>query len=115
MLNLTKQERLVLMCLSFIMLIGSALQYAFKKIPHLNRIVEVVDSDRVFLKVDINTAGLKELVEIPYIGKVRAGQIIEHRRQHGGFQSPERLKDVKGIGPATYKKIAPFIKVRNRL
>jgi len=29
-----------------------------------------------------------------------AAAIIEHRRQHGPFKSPDGLLDVRGIGPA---------------
>ncbi len=69
-------------------------------------------TSRLYKKVDINTADFKQLVEIPYIGKVRAEEIIQHRRQHGKFRTVDQLKNIKGIGPSTYKKIAPFIKVQ---
>ncbi len=109
--HLTKQERLVLICLSLIIFMGSGLQYALKKHPQLGRIVEFIEGDQAFLKVDLNTATREELMEIPYIGKTRAEQILQYRRRHGDFKKIDHLQEVKGIGPATYKKIAPFIKI----
>lgn len=48
--------------------------------------------------VDINTAGLEELMSLPGIGEVRAGAILDHRAEHGPFRYPEDLIRVDGIG-----------------
>lgn len=31
------------------------------------------------------------------------------RKQHGGFQRPEELMNVKGIGEKSYAKLKPFL------
>ena len=49
-------------------------------------------------RVNINTAGLEELITLPGIGEVRARAIIDDREQNGPFRYPEELTRVKGIG-----------------
>lgn len=48
--------------------------------------------------VDVNTAGLEELMTLPGIGEVRAQAILDYRAEHGPFRCPEDLIQVKGIG-----------------
>ena len=48
--------------------------------------------------VDVNTAGLEELMALPGIGAARARAILEYRDAHGPFRYPEDLIRVKGIG-----------------
>ena len=49
-------------------------------------------------RVNVNTAGLEELMTLPGIGEVRARAIIDDREQTGPFRYPEDLTRVKGIG-----------------
>ena len=49
-------------------------------------------------QVNINTAGLEELMALPGIGEVRARAILDDREQNGPFRYPEELTRVKGIG-----------------
>lgn len=48
--------------------------------------------------VDINTAGLEELMLLPGIGQVRAQAILDWREEHGPFKYVEDLIQVPGIG-----------------
>lgn len=62
--------------------------------------------------VNINTATQAELEALPRIGPSIAQRIIEYRNTHGPFKAIEEIKNVSGIGDATFEAIAPFITVK---
>lgn len=56
-------------------------------------------------KVDINSADAATLAaELVGIGPAKAKAIVDYREKNGPFATPESLKDVAGIGEATYEK-----------
>ena len=59
--------------------------------------------------VNVNTAGVDELMSLPGIGEVLAQRIVEHRRAHGLFRRPEDLEAVHRIGPRTVERLRPLI------
>ncbi len=69
------------------------------------------DNTNEFALIDINSAGEEELQLIPRIGPVLAQRIIQYRQENGRFGRVEELKQVKGIGRATFKKIIPYITI----
>ncbi len=56
-------------------------------------------------KVNINTAGIDELVTLPGVGRAYAQRIIEYRDKNGPFKRVEDLLNVRGIGEKTFAKI----------
>lgn len=50
--------------------------------------------------IDINTASVMELLELPGVGPVLAQRIVDHRTERGSFATVEDLLDVPGIGEA---------------
>jgi competence protein ComEA len=68
---------------------------------------EVTTPDRV----NINTASAAELETLPHIGPSRAQNILAYREAHGPFNAIEEIKNVKGIGDATFADLAPLITV----
>jgi competence protein ComEA len=56
------------------------------------------------VKLDVNTASLPELLNIPGVGPVIAQRIIEARP----FKSADDLRNVKGIGVKKFEKLRPL-------
>ncbi len=63
------------------------------------------------LLVNLNTADVEELDELPEVGPSTAQKIVDYRRANGSFDTIEELEEVPGIGPATLEKIKPFATV----
>jgi competence ComEA-like helix-hairpin-helix protein len=61
--------------------------------------------------VDVNQADWPELSLLPGIGEVVARRIVEYRKQHGPFEKVEDLLKVPGIGPKTFSRIRPFVRI----
>ncbi len=53
-------------------------------------------------KVDINHAGIEELMKLSGIGEGKAKAIVEYREEHGAFATTEDIRNVSGIGDGTY-------------
>ena len=110
MFNLTKQERLVLTALAAIFLFGTVLHHTFKINPRLSSFLEIIDSEFLYPKTDINKASEEELVKIPCIGPALAKRIIEYRGENGPFKTLAQLKSVPGISEFKYRAIVKFLK-----
>lgn len=73
----------------------------------LPRVTEPDSTDRI----NLNSAGLTELMKLPRIGEVTARRIIAWREEHGGFKRIEDIMEVKGIGPKTFEQFAHMVEV----
>ena len=62
-------------------------------------------------KVNLNTAGVSELMTLPGIGETKAGQILSYREEKGGFTSIEEIMNITGIKEGVYSKIKDYITV----
>ena len=60
----------------------------------------------------INTCSVDSLQMLPGVGPVMAGRIDAARRQGVVFRKPADLLGIKGIGPATVSRLAPFLDFR---
>jgi competence protein ComEA len=97
-------------------LVGGALYTArlsegVPRVVYTASLEEVVNESQDPLRVDINTADVEELDELPEVGPSTAQSIIDYRETNGGFRSVEELEEIPGIGPETLKKIEPFATV----
>lgn len=60
--------------------------------------------------VDINKAGVEELMTIPGIGATKAQAIVAYRT-NTPFTTTNDLVNVKGIGEKLFARIAPYVVV----
>lgn len=58
--------------------------------------------------VNLNTAGMEELVQLPGVGEQTARAILQSREQYGPFASVDDLLRVSGIGEKKLEKIKPY-------
>ena len=61
--------------------------------------------------VNLNTATVTELMQLPRVGPRTAERIVAFRQEHGPFQRPEDLMNVKGIGEKTFRRLMAYITV----
>jgi len=64
--------------------------------------------------VDINAAGIDDLVALPGIGPATAARIIEDRQNRGPYRSVDDLLRVKGIGPKKLARLRPLVRAGAR-
>lgn len=62
-------------------------------------------------RININTAGVSELVTLNGIGETKAEAIVTYREEQGQFQRIEDICNVDGIGEGTFKKIQDSITI----
>ncbi len=62
--------------------------------------------------LDPNTAPADSLELLPGIGRVYADRIVAYR-QHQRFEKEIDITNVKGIGPRTFERIRPYLKVNH--
>lgn len=62
--------------------------------------------------LDLNRAGLSELLGLRGIGPARARAIVAYRQSHGPFASVADLEKVPGVGPALVRQLASQVTVR---
>lgn len=63
--------------------------------------------------VNINTAGVTELMKLSGIGEVLAQRIVDYRNEHGDFKFPEELMEVKGIGEGRFDAVRYYIRLED--
>ena len=107
---------MIVSMLVMIVLAGGALYTArlsegAPKVVYTASLEVIEDESQDSLRVDINTADIEELDELPEVGPSTAESIIQYRQTNGQFSSVDELEEIPGIGPETLEKIAPFATV----
>jgi len=62
-------------------------------------------------RIDINAAGVSELMALPGIGSAKAEAIVLYRNENGGFSCIEDLMKVPGIKEGVFQQMKEHIKV----
>ena len=65
-------------------------------------------------KIDLNTATLSQLNDLPGIGPVIAERILELREKSGPYKRIEDLMNIRGIGEKKFLKLKDLITVKKK-
>ena len=65
------------------------------------------------VRVNLNTATVEELVELPGVGQAVAARIVAYRETNGGFGKIEEIMNVRGIGEKTFLRLRPLVFVES--
>jgi competence protein ComEA len=65
-------------------------------------------------KVNINTDDKATLTKVGAIGTTIASAIVTYRTENGPFKRIEELKNVSGIGNATFEKVKDFVQILSK-
>ncbi len=68
-----------------------------------------VEPQGVQFQVDLNKADVPELIQLPGIGEVLAGRIVESREKDGPFADLDDLRRVPGIGRKKMERLRPYL------
>ena len=100
-MTLYRSDKLVLMGVIAIALVSAlGTRAAFAPEPQIAQLLA-----RLSEPLDLNSATLDELIDLPGIGPVLAQRIIEYRERHGGFRTLEELLEIRGIGPKRFEQL----------
>ena len=64
--------------------------------------------------LNVNRASVDELLMVPGMTMGLAGAVVSHREEVKPFASIEELTAVRGVGPATLERFAPYLSVGSR-
>lgn len=88
----------------------------------VNLISKLKDGDKILVKrkvsedsanlININTASVSALMNLPGIGEAKANAIVTYREKYGKFASIEEIMNVTGISESVYLKIKDSITVK---
>ena len=72
---------------------------------------DLADANNTNGKVNLNTASLEQLMEVPGIGESKARAIIDYRDTNGGFSTIEEVMNIEGIKEGVFSKMKEYIVV----
>jgi protein Tex len=94
--------------------IGVGLYQHDMKAKHLSASLDgVVESCVNYVGVDANMASPALLRYVSGLNQLTARRLYEFRREHGPFRNREQLRQVPGLGEATFVQAAGFLKISN--
>lgn len=106
--NLSETIYFVMSILSLcIVLAGSTAAYAKQFASPQTDKISTFSARGTFGNINLMTKD--EFTALPGIGNTLADRIIRYRDKYGFFESPEQIKNVKGIGEGKFRKIKDII------
>lgn len=71
---------------------------------------EMTDKKEMMMeKVNINTADMEQLMQLPGVGEGTARKIIDYRNSNGQFKTVDQIKSIPGIGDKKYEKMKDLL------
>lgn len=117
--NITKCEKILLLCTAAFLLVTCGA--CFREIAAGSgggwtvETISAADTEEWLPadagRININTAPVELLTELPGIGDALAARIVEYRETNGPFAAVDEIMAVKGIGEKTYGNIEEMITV----
>jgi competence ComEA-like helix-hairpin-helix protein len=104
---LPRSAQIVLFCL-LLLALGLLTLDTLRNAPWRARPTEGANGLGPQFRVDLNRASKAELMQVTGIGETTAEHILEYRAQQP-FRSTDELTRIHGIGPATLRKLKPFV------
>jgi competence ComEA-like helix-hairpin-helix protein len=106
MLNLTRQERQVILFLLTLSLVGMGIDFWFKA---NSRVKAIVCANPDFTRVNLNAADKQELISVPGIGEKSAQRILDYRTERGFFRDREDLKNIPNLKGLRFEKVKEYL------
>ena len=106
MLNLSNDERKVILFLTTVALLGLGVNLLAKQFGPERSLASFSEN---LGKINLNKADKKLLIGISGIGEKLAQRIIEFRDKQGGFSGIEELKNIKGITETKLNQIKDYL------
>ena len=92
--------------------IGVGLYQHDVKAKHLRDSLDaVVESCVNYVGVDVNSASPALLRYVSGLNQLTARRVYEYRQEHGPFKTRDELKQVPGVGEATFVQAAGFLRI----
>jgi competence protein ComEA len=74
-----------------------------------NEVTKTAAAAQSVQKVQLNSATLEQLIQIPGLGQKKAQAVLDYIAQHGPIKDAAQLTEVKGIGEKLAAKISPYM------
>ena len=105
---MTSDERRVVLCLAFLVLLSCGINSLIKVYSPAQTIIL---NDKRLGKLDINRVTVKDLKRLNAVSDKLALKIIDYRGSVARFNALEDLKNVSGVGEVRYQKLKEYFYV----
>ena len=109
MLNLTQEERKVIVFLAMLALLGVGVNLVVKQFGGGKSISSFSED---LGRVNLNSADKELLMKVSGIGEKLAQRIIDYREKSAGFNAIDELKEIKGMNDSKFTKIKEYLTVK---
>ena len=107
--RLSQQHQVALAFMASLALAAIGLWYGWTRWQGEQADIDQASRIPLEFRVDINQAGVGELMAIPSVGPKMAEAIIGFRESQGAFVAVEQLQEVPGIGPKKLEQIKKYL------